>query len=776
MHLILGDVKSIRLVWRGVQSDYGALPRAIITTMTSPQKYLIQHRSSRWIIRTGSVADSSRAADPIQASATADQPCFPFNPLPNPVRSSPLSLTNPSVDGKQQQHQGAVRQMFAKIGKAFHLGAFNVRTLMQPGQQVALAKTMESLAIDVCCLSETRMQDPTVVTLLTSPDIKTSFNLRTSGSNSRALAGVGIALSRRAEQSLKSWIPISDRLCAVRLMTASKVHARNLTPRCLFIISAYAPTDCASDAVKDSFYNDLRLLIDKANSNDIIIVAGDMNAQVGLLNTSEKGLGGTFALEADRSDNGNRLLQLCAQSRLYLSSTNFRRTAQRCATWRPPNPNRKWTQIDHVAISTEWRGTVQDCRSFWSTPVDSDHALVRCRLNIQFPKRRISHTVRSNVRNLDNPAVKSRFKALLDQNLEDTQPMNLEGTWTNIAHALRSAFTEGCASNSSSTRLNWMSNETVDLLDKRRGIPAGNQFNRERRVVRKLMKASIRNDRESWWTKKAEEMEEAYNAGNSRKLFQLIRNTGSKVSGVSEVVNEADGTKINDKDRRLCRWAEFFEEQFNWPNATHHLDIPQCDTWSVNMDPPSKEELECFIRKMKRNKAAGPDDLSPALFKEGGDGLLKHLEVLFKLVWDTESVPASWGLSSVVPLYKKGRRDDCSNHRGVSLTPVVARILGTILVSRLREARESQIREEQGGFRPGRGCVDQIFTLRRILEYRGTYNRPTIAVFLDFKGAFDSVDRMALFTTLIKKGVPLKYVNILRSLYAQSLGNVRVYK
>ena len=27
----------------------------------------------------------------------------------------------------------------------------------------------------------------------------------------------------------------------------------------------------------------------------------------------------------------------------------------------------------------------------------------------------------------------------------------------------------------------------------------------------------------------------------------------------------------------------------------------------------------------------------------------------------------------------------------------------------------------------------------------------------------------------MRKGVPLKYVNILRSLYAQSLGNVRVY-
>ena len=185
-------------------------------------------------------------------------------------------------------------------------------------------------------------------------------------------------------------------------------------------------------------------------------------------------------------------------------------------------------------------------------------------------------------------------------------------------------------------------------------------------------------------------MEEAYKAGNSRKLFQLIRNTGPKGTGVSEVITETDGTTIHDKDRRLCRWAEFFQGQFNWPQAPQCPDIPQTEVWSVNMDPPNKEELGSFIRKMKRNKAAGPDDLSPALFKDAGNRFLDHLEKLFKIVWDTESVPASWGLSSIVPIYKKGCRNDFSNHRGVSLTPVVARILGSVLVSRLREVRESQ--------------------------------------------------------------------------------------
>ncbi|WP_353805836.1 reverse transcriptase domain-containing protein, partial [Acinetobacter baumannii] len=55
------------------------------------------------------------------------------------------------------------------------------------------------------------------------------------------------------------------------------------------------------------------------------------------------------------------------------------------------------------------------------------------------------------------------------------------------------------------------------------------------------------------------------------------------------------------------------------------------------------------------------------------------------------------------------------------------------------------------------------------------YKQPTIAVFLDFKGAFDSVDRQVLLDTLARKGMPTKYVNIIRALYAQTSGQVRVY-
>ena len=109
------------------------------------------------------------------------------------------------------------------------------------------------------------------------------------------------------------------------------------------------------------------------------------------------------------------------------------------------------------------------------------------------------------------------------------------------------------------------------------------------------------------------------------------------------------------------------------------------------------------------------------------------------------------------------------------MTNIVSKILASILLGRLTKAREEQTRENQAGFRPGRGCIDQIFTLRQVLEHRHTFRRPTIVVFLDLKAAFDSVDREVLWQCLSVKGVPKNYINLIKALYSSTTGRVRAY-
>ena len=117
------------------------------------------------------------------------------------------------------------------------------------------------------------------------------------------------------------------------------------------------------------------------------------------------------------------------------------------------------------------------------------------------------------------------------------------------------------------------------------------------------MKRSIPADREAWWTKKAEEMEAANNAGNVRRLFQLIHTTGPCKPTVNETIKDRQGILISNEEKRLELWAEHFEEQFNLPYAAVQSDAqPTPESLTVNLNPPSISEIREAISSLKRHR------------------------------------------------------------------------------------------------------------------------------------------------------------------------------
>ncbi|VDP25123.1 unnamed protein product, partial [Schistosoma mattheei] len=77
--------------------------------------------------------------------------------LPSSIRIIPHTSTA-NDSSAQNTVPGLLKPRFK-----LHVGAFNVRILCQISQQASLAKTLESRIHCVCCVSETRIQDPSVV-------------------------------------------------------------------------------------------------------------------------------------------------------------------------------------------------------------------------------------------------------------------------------------------------------------------------------------------------------------------------------------------------------------------------------------------------------------------------------------------------------------------------------------------------------------------------------------------------------------------------------------
>ena len=109
--------------------------------------------------------------------------------------------------------------------------------------------------------------------------------------------------------------------------------------------------------------------------------------------------------------------------------------------------------------------------------------------------------------------------------------------------------------------------------------------------------------------------------------------------------------------------------------------------------------------------------------------------------WVYGDIPKEWRTVVVVTIHKKGDRNNPDNYRSISLLNTGYKIYSKIIAKRLTVIAEAQILEEQNGFRKGWSYMDCIFSASQIIEKYIEFNIPTYIAFIDFKKAFDYVDR-----------------------------------
>jgi hypothetical protein len=116
-------------------------------------------------------------------------------------------------------------------------------------------------------------------------------------------------------------------------------------------------------------------------------------------------------------------------------------------------------------------------------------------------------------------------------------------------------------------------------------------------------------------------------------------------------------------------------------------------------------------------------------------------------------------------LPKKGDLSNPNKHRGIALQEVMSKIVSCMINHRLSRYLESFAREEQNGFRPGRGTADGNATLKMTLQTLREHGKDAYVLFLDLVKAFDTVNREMLIQILEKYGVPRTISKIIRKLY-----------
>lgn len=117
-------------------------------------------------------------------------------------------------------------------------------------------------------------------------------------------------------------------------------------------------------------------------------------------------------------------------------------------------------------------------------------------------------------------------------------------------------------------------------------------------------------------------------------------------------------------------------------------------------------------------------------------------------------------LESSLKKPKKGNLNECNNWRGITLLSIPSKIMAKIIIRRISIAVDIKLRKEQAGFRPRLGCIDQIFTLKNIIQQFTEWQRQLYINIIDFEKAFDS-----LWKIVRAYGIPQHLIDIIKSFY-----------
>ena len=284
---------------------------------------------------------------------------------------------------------------------------------------------------------------------------------------------------------------------------------------------------------------------------------------------------------------------------------------------------------------------------------------------------------------------------------------------------------------------------------------------------------------DSWLSIRADEIQGFADRNDMKNFYDGLKEVyGPSTTGsLSPLLSDDGSTLITDKEKVLERWAEHFNSVLNRPSVINDEAIDMLPQVPVEekMDPiPTLEEIQKAVHLLSSGKAPGSDSIPAEVYKEGSMALTEKLQ-LFQLIWQHETVPQDFKDATIIHLYKrKGNRQACDNHRGISLLSIAGKILARVLLNRLTaHLEQGLLPESKCGFRKARGTVDMVFAARQLQEKCQEQNADLYSTYVDLTKAFDTVSREGLWRIMAKYGCPRKFIAIVRQLHDGMLARVQ---
>ncbi|CAC5400853.1 unnamed protein product [Mytilus coruscus] len=286
-----------------------------------------------------------------------------------------------------------------------------------------------------------------------------------------------------------------------------------------------------------------------------------------------------------------------------------------------------------------------------------------------------------------------------------------------------------------------------------------------------------------YWYRCQEELVN-FSDNDPNQFWRRIGKIGIGNERQMRILNEVtldDGTITNNLETILSKWKSSFHSLLIPNINAEYNKVENCNIKEniicIDLDKEiTIDEVHKVVVNAKNCKSAGIDLIQAELCKN--ISIISILQKLFNLCFSSGNVPNMWNKGIITPIPKCSTSDprDPLSYRGITLAPFAYKMYCSILNERLVKWLDEReiINDEQNGFMKGKSTIDHISTITSIIETRKKCKLSTYVAFIDFKKAYDSINRVFLFNKLENLGISSKFMYSLKALYSNVECSVRV--
>lgn len=281
------------------------------------------------------------------------------------------------------------------------------------------------------------------------------------------------------------------------------------------------------------------------------------------------------------------------------------------------------------------------------------------------------------------------------------------------------------------------------LFNKLKKQPFNSSLKNKYRKYRNLLTKVIKCARDMYFSKHI-----INSKGDPKKVWDLINEA---MYNKTKNNNKINISSILDSKNKILTDSTDIANEFNTffttvgENIAHQIKIHnpikkdkpniKINSNSIFLNYITKEEIKSHILSSKESTSFYTCNLSNHILKQIIDYILVPLVHIFNLSLSTGIFPNLFKHTLIIPLYKNGEKQNCSNYRPISLTYTLSKVLEKCLKTRLYNFLEKSniFSENQFGFRQNKGTSIALQTLVSCIHKKLDEGNSTIGIFLDVK-------------------------------------------